>query len=177
MSSEDADRHAFVDRMGDLGAASGMPRMASRLLAHLFTVDEARATAAELGEALEASPAAISGAVRYLESLELVRRTRERGSRRDVFVLEQHVWSEFMLRSLDVVRVWGTVFGQGAGAVPGGPARDRLAENAAFFDFLGDELDASLHRWRQQGSDRDAERRDRDDQRGDQDGQRGSASI
>ncbi|WP_409484353.1 GbsR/MarR family transcriptional regulator [Arsenicicoccus dermatophilus] len=143
---EDA-RQAFVDRMGDLGVGSGMPRMAARTFAHLLSLDDAAATAADLGEALGASPAAISGAARYLESVGLVRRTRERGSRRDLFVLQEEVWSDYVARSLDLVRVWGSVLVEGSQAVPVGAARRRLAQNAAFFDYLAVELDDSISRW------------------------------
>ncbi|MCH8611504.1 MarR family transcriptional regulator [Arsenicicoccus dermatophilus] len=143
---EDA-RHAFVDRMGDLGAGSGMPRMAARTFSHLLSLDDAAATAADLAEALDVSPAAISGAARYLESVGLVRRTRERGSRRDLFVLQEEVWSDYVARSLDLLRVWGEVLVEGSQAVPDGAARRRLTENAAFFDYLADELDDSITRW------------------------------
>ena len=54
------------------------PRARSRLLA----TDTGRMTAAELAEALQVSPAAVSGAVRYLTQTNLVERAREPGSAR-----------------------------------------------------------------------------------------------
>ena len=44
-----------------------MPRLASRVFARLLADDDGRMTAAELTESLDVSPAAISGAVRYLD--------------------------------------------------------------------------------------------------------------
>ncbi|MGB8385892.1 MAG: MarR family transcriptional regulator [Dermatophilaceae bacterium] len=82
----------FVERFADALVIAGVPRMPARVLALLTATDDARLTASELGEALHASPAAISGAVRYLEQVNLVRRTRHRGSRRDHFVLEGDIW-------------------------------------------------------------------------------------
>ena len=49
-----------------------MPRMPSRVFAALLSVDSGRATAAELSDALRVSPAAVSGAVRYLVQTSLI---------------------------------------------------------------------------------------------------------
>lgn len=146
--TDERARHDFVDRMGDLGATSGMPRMAARMLAYLMTVDDGRATAAELSQALAVSPAAVSGAMRYLEHTDLIRRTRARGDRRDVFVVEVGSWVEYTLHGLDVMRVWSEVFSDGAEALSAGPGRDRLVESAELFAFLKSELDASMQLWR-----------------------------
>ena len=57
----------FVERMAMTWADLGFPRMPARILITLLAADEPALTAAELGERLEVSPAAISGAVRYLQ--------------------------------------------------------------------------------------------------------------
>ena len=54
----------FVERFAAAMVASGMPRMASRVFALLLSREDGSATSAELAAALQASPAAISGAVR-----------------------------------------------------------------------------------------------------------------
>ena len=67
------------------GIATTLARAAARdgsLLA-LLTEDAGYLSAADLGERLHISPAAVSGAVRYLVQIQLVRREREPGSRRD----------------------------------------------------------------------------------------------
>ena len=60
-----------------------MARMPARVFAAILTADDGRCTAAELAGTLGVSPAAVSGAVRYLMQLGLVRRERDPGERRD----------------------------------------------------------------------------------------------
>lgn len=143
-------RDEFVDRLADVGASAGMPRMSARVLAHLLTLDDGRATSSELSESLQASPAAVSGAVRYLEQLTLVRRTRERGSRRDHFVLDRGMWAGYMVRGLEVLDLWSSVLRSGAEAVgQRSPAGSQLAEDAELFTYLGAELKDAMRRWQE----------------------------
>ena len=137
-------RDEFVDR------SAGMPRMSARVLAHLLTLDDGRATSSELSQSLQASPAAVSGAVRYLEQLTLVRRTRERGSRRDHFVLDRGMWAGYMVRGLEVLDLWSSVLRSGAEAVgQRSPAGSQLAEDAELFTYLGAELKDAMRRWQE----------------------------
>ena len=53
----------------------------------LLVTDSGRLTAAQLSALLGASPAAISGAVRYLGQVGIISREREPGSRRDVYLV------------------------------------------------------------------------------------------
>ena len=88
---------AYVERFGDTLTDAGMPRLASRVFACLLADDDGRMTAVELTEALDVSPAAISGAVRYLTQTYLIGKERERGSRRDVYVVQTDAWHGAML--------------------------------------------------------------------------------
>ena len=64
----------FVERFAAGMVAAGMPRMPARVFASLLSRDDGSATASELSGALQASPAAISGAVRYLIQLRVITR-------------------------------------------------------------------------------------------------------
>ena len=66
--------------------------MPSRIFAALMVKEDGRMTSAELIEQLSVSPAAVSGAVRYLAQMGLIRRERERGGRKDVFVVMDDAW-------------------------------------------------------------------------------------
>src|SRR5215211_9206123 len=70
----------FVERFALDLAEAGMPRMPARVFAAILSAHDGRCTAADLAGALRVSPAAVSGAVRYLAQLGLVRRERSRGS-------------------------------------------------------------------------------------------------
>jgi DNA-binding transcriptional regulator GbsR (MarR family) len=72
----------FIERFALTMAEAGMPRMAWRVLAAILSAEDGRCTAAELAEMLRVSPAAVSGAVRYLLQVELITREREPGERR-----------------------------------------------------------------------------------------------
>ncbi|SEG92518.1 DNA-binding transcriptional regulator GbsR, MarR family [Thermomonospora echinospora] len=140
----------FVERFAGQLVDAGMPRMPSRVFAALLTSDAGRMTAAELAEALQASPAAISGAVRYLGHVNMVARERDPGTRRDVYLVRPDVWYEMMAGRDQTLRLWTRTLREGERlAGSGTPAADRLADAAEFFDFMRAELDAMLKRWRE----------------------------
>ena len=141
----------FVERFATEMTESGLPRMASRVLARLLAADEGACTSAELVESLQASPAAISGAVRYLSQLRLVARDRRPGERRDTYRLHDKVWYEALGMRDDELSRWAALSREGVAAVGrDSPAGQRLEETARFFEFLRTELAAMMERWRQQ---------------------------
>ena len=77
---------------------AGLPRVPSLVFSALLVDDDGRMTSAELSGELDVSPASVSGAVRYLAQLGMVRRERERGSRRDVYVVDDDAWHGTMMR-------------------------------------------------------------------------------
>src|SRR5262249_51235002 len=117
--------------------------------AALLASDSGRLTAAELAERLQVSPAAVSGAVRYLVQVDLVAREREPGSRRDVYVIGHDAWYEAVGRRERLLGRWERLARRGVEALGAGtPAGERMAETAAFFEFLEEEMPALLERWR-----------------------------
>lgn len=66
----------FVESFAAQLVEAGMQRMAARVFAALLASDEGVMTSAELGEQLKISPAAVSGAVRYLAQTHMVSRER-----------------------------------------------------------------------------------------------------
>src|SRR5262245_35386527 len=122
--------------------------MAGRVFAALLVADSGRRTSAELSEILNASPAAISGAVRYLEQLALASREREPGTRRDVYRIDSDMWYRVALSQDRVLGRYVTSLTGGIDAVgPDTPAGDRLAETKAFFAFLSAEMPRVMDRW------------------------------
>src|SRR3954462_2829232 len=83
---------AYVERLGDTLTAAGMPRLAARVFAQLLADDDGRMTAAELTASLDVSPAEVSGALLSLTQTYLIGKERERGSRRDVYVVQADAW-------------------------------------------------------------------------------------
>ncbi|WP_081685859.1 GbsR/MarR family transcriptional regulator [Candidatus Solirubrobacter pratensis] len=123
--------------------------MPSRVFASILASDAGRLTAAELSERLQVSPAAISGAVRYLMQVDLLVRAREPGSRRDVYAVRDDAWYEAVVRRERLLELWSRATREGIEALGREtPAGARLAETLAFFEFLQAEMPALLERWR-----------------------------
>ena len=148
---DEAAVRRFVERFAlDLGDA-GMPRMPARVFAAVLSAPEGRCTAAELARLLQVSPAAISGAVRYLLQVGLVHREREPGERRDHYRISKEIWYEAIIRREAVVARWEQDLEQGIKAVgPHTPAGDRLEETRRFLAFTREQLARVLHDWRRQ---------------------------
>ncbi|MGA4840587.1 GbsR/MarR family transcriptional regulator [Streptomyces sp. G45] len=139
----------FTEEFGAQLAWAGMPRMPARVFAALLASDEGALTAADLGERLHVSPAAVSGAVRYLTQQYMITRERERGSRRDIFRVRGNQWYEALGNRDAVLQRWEGALREGIVQLgPDTPAGQRLKETLAFFEFVQEELAGLLERWR-----------------------------
>lgn len=134
-----------------MGAAltdAGLPRMPSRVFAALLVDDDGRMTSAELGAALAVSPAGVSGAVSYLAQIGMLRRERDRGSRRDVYVVDDDAWHGAMMRKDQTYAPMLTALATTIGALgPASPAHRRLVLTREFLAFVDKEMDALAGRW------------------------------
>ncbi|MFE9481379.1 GbsR/MarR family transcriptional regulator [Streptomyces spororaveus] len=139
----------FVERFAAQLTEAGMQRMAARVFAQLLASNGGAMTSAELGEALRISPAAVSGAVSYLTQVNMVSREREPGSRRDRYVLHNELWYETFTRRDQVLTLWEKTLREGAATLgTDSPAGARVAETAAFFEFMQGEMLGLMDRWR-----------------------------
>ncbi len=140
----------FVEAFAAQLVEAGMQRMAARVFAALLASDAGSLTSAELGERLQVSPAAVSGAVRYLSQVHMVSREREPGSRRERYRVHSDQWYEALTNRDAVMRRWERTLREGVDSLgadtPGGR---RLAETLAFFEYLEGELAALMERWRE----------------------------
>ncbi len=144
-----ADVTTFIDKLSSGMHESGLPRMPARVFAALLASDEGRLTSAELTEELGVSAAAVSGGVRWLIQVGFVERHRERGSRRDVFVLHSDVWYELMVQDMASLRQWEDGLRYGVQALGEETAAGRrVAESLEFFEFIRTEMPAVMEKWR-----------------------------
>jgi len=140
----------FVERFAALLTDMGMPRMPSRVFSAVLAADSGRLTAPELAERLNASPAAISGAVRYLVQVGLANREHEPGSRRDHYQVDDDVWYEaFGTRDAQLERCEQRLREGAEELGTHTAAGARIAESAAFFEFMRGELAGMTERWRE----------------------------
>ncbi|NYI07859.1 GbsR/MarR family transcriptional regulator [Allostreptomyces psammosilenae] len=141
---------AWIERFASTLMASGFPRMPARVFVALESSDSGRMTAAELAERLQISPAAVSGAVRYLAGINMIRREREPGSRRDYYYLPDNVWQEVITRRDQLLARWQEDLREGMRAVgPDTPAGRRIADTLDFYVFMGEEVPNIVKRWQE----------------------------
>jgi predicted transcriptional regulator len=146
--ADDARVLAFIERFTSVLVAAGIPAMPARVLAALHVAHSGRLSSAELAGMLRISPAAVSGAVRYLTGLGLVHKERVPGSRRDYYRMPPDVWHEVIRMQHQVLTRWTTLLKEGIDVIgPDTPAGARMAGYAAFFDFMNAEFPALLSRW------------------------------
>ncbi|RYP87521.1 MarR family transcriptional regulator [Nocardioides guangzhouensis] len=138
----------FVERMGGALTDAGLPRLPSRAFAALLSDEDGRMTAAELAAALEVSPAGVSGAVNYLARVGMLRRERHRGSRRDVYVVDDDAWHTAMLRRDQLYApMVGALDEAIADLGDDDPRRVRLVLTREFLVFVDEELADLATRW------------------------------
>jgi DNA-binding transcriptional regulator GbsR (MarR family) len=152
-ATEAAARHEIVlravERFALLLAEAGMPRMPARVLAYVL-IDEANGyTAGELATNLRVSPAAISGAVRYLIQAGMLARERQPGARSDHYQLHNDIWYEAYVQRIDVMRRWEDLLSETIELIGPDRASASLLDTRDFLAFLQAEYPEIMDRWRE----------------------------
>ncbi|MFI2431211.1 GbsR/MarR family transcriptional regulator [Streptomyces sp. NPDC018693] len=139
----------FVEHFAAQLVEAGLPRMPARVFAALLASDSGALTSAELSEQLRISPAAVSGAVRYLSQVHMLSREREPGSRRERYRVHSDQWYQALANREAIIKRWEDALREGVTSLgPDTPAGHRLAETLAFFEFLEKDVADMMERWR-----------------------------
>ena len=149
MSERTADEatRRYADQLAALLDAAGSPRMPARPLMALLTSDDGELTAEELSRTLGISAAAVSGAVRYLQSIQVVRAGSLPGTRRRSYTLAPKWYTITLSRSTmygelrEMLRLRPPAIG------PGTAAGERVQEMADFYAFLSRRFPEILEEW------------------------------
>ena len=138
----------YIEKFAAVLVLAGFPPMPARVFVALLVSDSGRMSAAELTGLLQISPAAVSGAVRYLSGLALVHKERVPGSRREYYRMPADIWHQvFLIRNQVLIR-WSALLKEGIDIVgEDTPAGRRMAGHAEFFEFLAAEMPALMARW------------------------------
>ena len=137
----------FADHMGRYYARRfSFPPMVGRLIGYLAVCDPPDPTIAELAEALLASRSAIAGAVKVLETIHAVQRSRVAGERMDRVRIDLSA-----SQSMDVTE-WKELLEltrEGLDVLRDAPAERRavLLETAAFAAFLVERMPQLEQEW------------------------------
>lgn len=138
----------FVERFAAQLVEAGMTRMPARVFAALLASKEGVMSSAELGAQLKVSPAAVSGAIRYLAQVDMVSREREPGSRRERYRVQGNQWYETLTSRDSVLRRWQITLREGVEQFGiDTPQGRRINETLEFFNFVEHELAAMMERW------------------------------
>jgi len=140
----------YAEKLAAVFTAAGFPRMSARVLMTLMLSADAALTAAELTERLGVSPAAVSGAVKYLETLGMVRRRAAPGSRRELYELPEQAWYTATLRQPPFYEAITGILPEGiavAERADAPAAAARLAEMREFFEFVRTRLPQLYEEW------------------------------
>ena len=142
----------FIERFAALLVAAGFPPMPARVFVALLVSPDGRLSSADLVEQLQISPAAVSGAVRYLTGLGLVHKERVPGSRREYYRMPADIWRQVMMMQSQVLVRWTELLKEGIDLVgKDTPAGELMADHAAYFEFLTTEMPALFARWEASG--------------------------
>ena len=138
-----------VERLGSVLEDSGVPRMPARVFAYILAEDRPLYTAADLAAGLQVSPAAISGAVRYLTSTRLVVKERRPSGRGDLYrVVDGDVWGTIMTARLPLMDHYVASLEKAAAVLePGSAGRARVEETRDYFAFARDGMADLAERW------------------------------
>jgi DNA-binding transcriptional regulator GbsR (MarR family) len=138
----------YIERFAAVLVVAGFPPMPARVFVALLVTDSGHLTAAELAALLQISPAAVSGAVRYLIQLGLVHKERVPGSRRDYYRMPPNMWDDMLRMRDQVMARWTAMVREGIDLVGRDTAAGaRLAEQAAFLEFATEQFAEVLARW------------------------------
>jgi len=136
-----SDTDQYAERFAAIMVDGGLPRMAARVLARLYTADSRSLTAAELVDALRVSPASISKAIGYLEQVGMLHREPDPRRRLQHYVMAEDVWQKAWQISSSTNANWAETAAEGVELFGSdSPAGRRLSVMADFFRQLADDM-------------------------------------
>ena len=131
-------------------ASVGFPRMPGRVLMALIAAPADGYTAAGLGERLGVSAAAVSNAVRYLQSLQVIRRISRPDQRRDHYVIVPDTWYGLLSNNGPIYdRLAQHIDAIGGANHDDAAAVARATEMAEFFRFMSSRMSQLVTEWEQ----------------------------
>lgn len=141
----------FIEQMGQMLAAFGLPHMAGRILAALLVATPPEQSASDLAATLKASRGSISTMTRLLETPGLIQRVRKPGDRRVYYRNTPDGWYHAMAREAASMRAIRELAQRGEALMRDQPPESRrgIDDTVEFLAFWERELDGVLRRWRE----------------------------
>lgn len=146
-TSPDEATRRYAEQLAALLDGAGFPRMPARVLMALVTSPDGELTAEQIGQNLGISPAAVSGAVRYLRSVQVVRAASIPGTRRRSYTLAPKWYTITLSRSTMYGELQEMVGLLPPAIGPQTPAGQRVQEMADFYAYLSRRFPEILQEW------------------------------
>jgi DNA-binding transcriptional regulator GbsR (MarR family) len=141
----------FIEQLGRLGEAEGLPRIAGRMIG-LLIMDGGRMSLEDIARKLGVSRASISTNGRLLESLQIVERVTRPGDRRDYVQISGDPCSSLLsvgVRRLHEMRKAVREMKFASQSQP--PSiRQRLSSMERFYDLAISRAESTLSTWRRE---------------------------
>ncbi len=129
-------RAEFIELVGLIVQAEGLPRNAGRLLG-LLIFDGGRVSFAELAENLQISRGSVSSGSRLLEEFGLIKRVSKPGERQDYFELEEDPYVNLLNRACVRARKAKEAIEKTKAQLPDAPElSERIANFAEFYQTV-----------------------------------------
>ncbi len=139
----------YADHVGRFYAKQySFPPVVGRLIGYLSVCQPMQQSIGDISEALLTSRSAINGAVKMLETLDLITRARPAGSRSDLISLKSGGWENSGFNASEYVQQ-GDLAREGLKLLKDAPAERKqiLEEVAALNDFLAQRMPVLLEEW------------------------------
>lgn len=143
----DSSTRRYAEELAALLDAAGFPRMPARTLMALLTSPEGELTAEQISQVLDVSPAAVSGAIRYLQSVHVIRVGSLPGTRRRIYALAPS-WYTITLTRRTLYAEFSVAAERRPSAIgPNSAVGERVQEAADFYRFLSRKFPEVLAEW------------------------------
>src|SRR6187551_2013287 len=137
-----------AERAAAMLTAAGMPRMASRVMMALVGSPDEGYSASELAERLGVSAAAVSGAVRYLQTIRIAHRLSRAGDRRVRYDLVDDGWHAVLLANAPLYEMLADGIDLVADENVDAPLSvQRARDMSGFFRFFAERMPQLLEEW------------------------------
>lgn len=142
----------FVEEVGMMFEAVGLPRMAGRIFGWLLIANPPHQSMGDLVKVLQASKGSISTMTRLLIQISLIERVSLPGQRRDYFQIKPHAWSQLTQQRMTQITAFRQLAERGLNLLSDQPPqlRQRLQEMRDIHAFLEKEMPLLDQRWQQE---------------------------
>lgn len=136
---------AFIEQLGLIYQAEGMPRIAGRIIG-LLILDPRPYGFDEISRCLKVSRASVSTNTRLLETWGIIDRVSRPGERQDFFQLSRRPYAQMMERQLDRTRRVRELIAQAQSRIPDDHdvAKGRVGELIRFYDIVAATTEGAL---------------------------------